>query len=76
MGQASNGCVLQVGWLSNYRLNPKNHAPQKLQALSLIRELFHETFTNTLRAVPPVELVLLRNGSIGSAHAMLMPGEL
>ena len=72
VGQA-NGRVLQVGWLSDYRLNPQEVPPLPLQALSLIRELFYDPQRNTLRAVPPVELKLLRNGSLGTKHATLTP---
>jgi hypothetical protein len=44
-------------------LNPRDHAPNSLQALSLIREIFHDPARNTLRALPPAELSLLRNGA-------------
>ena len=63
VGPATDGRILQVGWLSNYRLNPRDHAPNSLQALSLIREIFHDPARNTLRALPPAELSLLRNGA-------------
>ena len=74
VGVAPNDRVLQVGWLSDYRLNSKNHAPKTLPALSLIREIFYDRAANTLRAVPPAELNLLRNGSLGDAEAILSPG--
>lgn len=69
-----NGRVLQVGWLSSYRLNPQNHAPNALQALSLIREIFYDVAANTLRAMPPAELSLLRNGSLGSVQSRVVGG--
>jgi hypothetical protein len=62
---AANGRILQVGWLSNYRLGPHAAAPRQLQALGLIRELFYEEESAPpLRVLPPLELALLHNGSL------------
>jgi len=74
VGPATDGRVLQVGWLSNWITG--RSLPDNVSRLSIVREIGYDRNSDGLVTNPMRELVTLRNGTAGSATArtVLRPG--